>query len=417
MRSRPRNVLIAGLVTLSLLQSSTLAQLPIPAGPSPAVPGVPGAVATPVAQAAAPAAMGAPRTLWSFLGLSKANLATCRDGWCRKPFGQMMNNGLTTLGAMSGGMIHPLCPPVPSAEDVAALSAQGGPLGSEAVAAKVKQDEAAAKGRVAAVEYLGTVDCRYWSEAKVALLNSLRADRSECVRYAAACALANGCCCSKETIEALRIVVAGEDSDGFPAEFSPRVKATSFVALQNCLLKNPDALPAVVPEPAPPLPAVRPEAARTITHGPDGASLVAAASPLPRLTHAESLKRKPMARVVAEARSVVNAKAHEPPPPGAMLTGERSLADAIFKAHHDSTNQARRGSTGRFGLDGANPISSSGTGTIVPAAPHTPPVNNVENAAEANRSAPAARITGMSRTRQYSLSQLLPWIRSQDETR
>ena len=191
----------------------------------------------------------------------------------------MLNNGLMTFGAMSGGLIHPLCPTVPSAADLAALEAESGPNGAEAVAAKIKQDEADAKARVAAIEYLATVDCRYWKEAKVALLNALRADRNECVRFAAAKALAGGCCCSKETIEALRIVVAGEDSDGYPAELSPRVKVAAFAALQNCLLQVPDAVPAVEPEPAPPPPAVRPEPSAAAPSGPDGTRLVAGAFP------------------------------------------------------------------------------------------------------------------------------------------
>jgi len=61
------------------------------------------------------------------------------------------------------------------------------------VAAKVEQEQKQAKVRVAAVKYLGTVQCHYYPEAEAALIASLRADRSECVRLAAAQALASGC--------------------------------------------------------------------------------------------------------------------------------------------------------------------------------------------------------------------------------
>src|SRR5437016_1696634 len=81
-----------------------------------------------------------------------------------------------------------------------------------AAAAKIKADEAAAKARVAAVEYLGTVDCHYWPDATDALIMALRADRNECVRFAAASVLNSGCCCNKKTIEALNITVAGTET-------------------------------------------------------------------------------------------------------------------------------------------------------------------------------------------------------------
>src|SRR4029077_9880407 len=117
------------------------------------------------------------------------------------------------------------------------------PGGAAATAAKIKTSEADAKARVAAVEYLGTVDCTRWKEATKALVNALRADPNECVRYAAARVLNSGCCCNKDTIEALKICVAGEDKDGNPPETSPRVKAAAFNALQNCLTRVPEVLP------------------------------------------------------------------------------------------------------------------------------------------------------------------------------
>ena len=163
----------------------------------------------------------------------------------------MANSMLTgPLGAVTGGMLCPLCPPAPSPAQIAALEKKPNG-GAEAAAAKIKASEADAKARVAAVEYLGTVDCNRFPEAKKGLLSALREDPNECVRYAAARALNSGCCCDQEIIEKLRICVAGE-SKGAPAETSPRVKAAAFSALQNCLMRVPDEVEA--PRPAPAVP-------------------------------------------------------------------------------------------------------------------------------------------------------------------
>ena len=190
-----------------------------------------------------PAAAAAPQTLWGFFGLSSANIHACIAKLCNTQLGQMANNLITgPVGSISGGFIPPLCPPAPTPAQIAALREQA-PGGAAATAAKIKASEADAKARVAAVEYLGTVDCSRWKEATKALINALRADPNECVRYAAARVLNSGCCCNKDTIEALRICVAGEDKDGNPPETSPRVKAAAFGALQNCLVRVPEVLP------------------------------------------------------------------------------------------------------------------------------------------------------------------------------
>ena len=123
------------------------------------------------------------------------------------------------------------------------------PGSAAAAAAAIQASEAGAKARVAAIEYLGTVDCARWPEAQKALINGLRQDPNECVRFAAARALNSGCCCDKKVIKALQICVAGESTDGAPAENSIRVKAAAFSALQNCLMRVPEDLP---PETVPP---------------------------------------------------------------------------------------------------------------------------------------------------------------------
>ena len=198
------------------------------------------ALASPAA--AAPAAAAAPRTIFGMFGLSSANIHACIAKLCKSQIGQLANNFLAgPVGGISGGLIPPLCPP-PSPAQIAALESKA-PGGAAATAAKIQASEADAKARVAAVEYLGTVDCSRWKEATKALINALRADTNECVRYAAARVLNSGCCCNKETIEALRICVAGEDKDGNPPETSIRVKAAAFSALQNCLMRVPEVLP------------------------------------------------------------------------------------------------------------------------------------------------------------------------------
>src|ERR1700676_4964140 len=103
----------------------------------------------------------------------------------------MLNNGLTPISSMSGGLV-PLCCPAVSLADLAK------PADSpEGAAARIKKDEIEAKARREAVRALGLVDCHYWPEAQDALINALRADRNECVRMEAAWALNNGCCCNK----------------------------------------------------------------------------------------------------------------------------------------------------------------------------------------------------------------------------
>lgn len=168
------------------------------------------------------------RTLWSFLGCSWEQKEACRREICKMPIGQMLNNATAPLGAMTGGLLPSFCPQTPSAEQLADKGAVG-------AAAKIQADEAAAKERRAAVRYLGTVDCHYWPEAGAALIAALRSDRNECVRYEAALALANGCCCNKATIEALIIVLSCSDRDNFPKETSARVHAAARVALDKCL--------------------------------------------------------------------------------------------------------------------------------------------------------------------------------------
>src|SRR5262249_35354741 len=142
---------------------------------------------------------------------------------------QLLNNSLNPARALSGGMIPNPCP------DYSAADLAKPPTSAEGAAAAIKKDEAESKARRAAVRYLGTVDCNYWPEAKKALINSLRADKNECVRLEAAMALGHGCCCNRDTIRALTLTVTGSKEDGNPAEDCERVKAAAMAALEHCL--------------------------------------------------------------------------------------------------------------------------------------------------------------------------------------
>jgi hypothetical protein len=313
--------------------------------------GLGGGAATGLGTAAA-APVAAPRTIWSFLGLSANNLHACKEKLCASQFGQMLNSLATgPVGAVSGGFIPPLCPPAPSPAQIAGLEKKPNG-GAEAAAAKIKASEADAKARVAAVEYLGTVDCNRFPEAKKGLISALREDPNECVRYAAARALNSGCCCDQEVIEALKECVAGESKKA-PAETSPRVKAAAFAALQNCLMKVPEEVEAPA-ERAPARPEGLPEALPDTRKRakPEGTTMntsdpstrvtsLGSAAP-PAQTKGDDLEQKPFGQTVAEARRTLFEAARYPQPPSTLPSGKRSLYHAFVKARQDMDAKARQ---------------------------------------------------------------------------
>jgi hypothetical protein len=347
-----RKAWIAGAAGLMLSSSIVQAQAPGPAAAAGAPPSAafgPAGVGPAGAGAAAPAA-AAPRTIWSFFGLSASNLQACREKLCTCQVGQMLNSLLAgPVGAISGGFICPLCPPAPTPAQLAALEKMQ-PGGAEATAAKIKQSEADAKARVAAVEYLGTVDCTHWKEASKALINSLRADPNECVRFAAARVLNSGCCCNKDTIEALRISVAGEDKDGNPPENSCRVKAAAFSALQNCLMRVAEVLPEEVPTPKPPvrerergpvpepLPGAKPLGRERSTMN-EADSTHLAASYTTSVPSSPRFEQEPQPKTygqtVNEARQTLREVARGPKQSSTLAPGKRSVLNAFIKARQD----------------------------------------------------------------------------------
>jgi hypothetical protein len=220
----------------------------------PTVPAVPVVPAVPAAAAPAAAAAGG-GNIWSKICLTDEQKAKCKAHLCASPLVQLLGGMLAPARAFSGGLMKPICPGplTPNPADLAkpADSAEG-------AAAKIKQDEANAKARRAAVRYLGTVDCRRYPEAEAALIASLRGDANECVRLEAALAFRNGCCCSKKVIEALTAAVSGEKTAD-PAETSPRVRCVAAEALERCLASvcdtdkpKPPEKPVVEPKPETP---------------------------------------------------------------------------------------------------------------------------------------------------------------------
>jgi hypothetical protein len=372
-----RATAIAGLLGFAVLSTPVWAQMaPIPglgAGT-----GIGGTAASALgAGVAAPAA--APRTLWGFLGLSPDNLKACRDKLCACQIGQMANSLLTgPVGAISGGFLCPLCPPAPSPAQIAALEKKPNG-GAEAAAAKIKASEADAKARVAAVEYLSTVDCNRFPEAKKGLISALREDPNECVRFAAARALNSGCCCDQEVIEQLRICVAGEKK-GAPAETSPRVKAAAFAALQNCLMRVPEEveapqrgraepeggkLPEALPEEKK---RAKPEGSTMNTTDPAAVVTSLSATRTQSLSPEGEPKDKSFGHTVAEARRTLFEAARHPQQATTLTPGRRSVFDAFIKARKDIDAKARQNP----GVSGPSRDSAVEPSSYVPTSPNGP---------------------------------------------
>lgn len=188
----------------------------------------PDPTATAVA-AQAPAA-AAPRTgLFGRIRKTPEQRAQCWADFANSPLGQMVNGLLKPLEALTGGLLKPVGANDPAKKKLPADSAGG-------AAAKIKADAAEAKAKIADLEYLSKQDCRRYPEAEAAILNALRAEKNECVRWAAAKALLSGCCCSPKVIKALTVVVTMSEKDGNLAEESERVRNTAMQALQKCLM-------------------------------------------------------------------------------------------------------------------------------------------------------------------------------------
>jgi hypothetical protein len=337
---------------------------------------VPGAPVAPAAApvAAAPAAAGAP-AVGGVLGNLMAAHAVCKAQFCASPFAQLLGNGLKPVSAFSGGIISPCCPIV-TAADLA--NPADSPTGA---AARIKADEAAAKERRANVRYLGTVDCRYWPEAKEALINALRADRNECVRLEAALALMRGCCCNKATIQALVLTVTGSADDGNPAEVSERVRAAAFTALNACLCRvEPEPVAVIEPTEPGPLPKEREADSPKEREGdnlkarelekkdaqPGAAAPVPAAGPATAgkaagnsSTYYQRIERLPLAQVVAGARRALEKMGNAFPGVGSTRTGGTSVLDVVHGALPSATGSDRASGAAEKPQASPGPVQAS----------------------------------------------------------
>jgi hypothetical protein len=256
----------------------------------------------PIPPALAPPPAASMGFLASLGMLCKAKTAWC----CQSPIGKLLTNAKKPLNLMTGGMLPSCCESTVAAGQLAAPGAVG-------AAAKIKAEEAAAQARREAVKFLGTVDCHYYPEAEITLIMSLRADRNECVRWEAAKALSNGCCCTKNVVEALTITVSGSEKDGNPSENSPRVRAMAAAALQNCLAfhYHPTPLPPEVPQ--------RPEQPVLDQQSRAGGVQLTA--------YYTQIAGKPMGQAISEAQRAL-AAAMSPASPAASAatpTGQRNL--------------------------------------------------------------------------------------------
>jgi hypothetical protein len=265
------------------------------------------------------AGAAAPKNIWSFFMKTAEQKAQCKAHFCQSRIGQFINNLLVPAAGLSGGLIGPICPGpnTPNAEDLKkpAASAQG-------AAAKIKAEEAQAKAKVAAVEYLASVDCRYYEEAELALINSLRREKNECVRIAAAKAFATGCCCTPKVVKALTAAVSGTNKDGAPAEVSELVKCYAYVALERCLRRCVEEEAETPPEPPP--------AAKQAMYElllPIGAQ----ADPGMYTLVAHYLSApEPASKVYAEARQALARGLTLSPQTLAKLSGPRTVKDAVL---------------------------------------------------------------------------------------
>lgn len=212
---------LAGITRPAFAQDASGETLPPPAIPSAAeATAAAGMSGAGLGAAGAPAGRGA--TMFHSLSTASHNLCTRIKN---SPIGKLVGGLRKPLSMATGGLIPG--EPTPSAKE----QSQGGAAGT---AAQVKAAALEAPKRQAAVQALKGVDVRYHPEAEGALIAALRTDPSECVRYDAALVLTTLPVCTKKIADALKVCVESSQSDGNPAELSPRVRLQAEVALGHC---------------------------------------------------------------------------------------------------------------------------------------------------------------------------------------
>jgi hypothetical protein len=281
---------------------------------------------------AAPAPPAGASGLVGLIQMAAGAAKACKAKICSCPLGQMITNAGKPLNTALGGLLCPPCCPPVKDEDL-----KKPPTLPDGACAKIMQEELDMPKRRKAIQCLARADCHWWPEAEAALIAGLRADRNECVRLEAAKALANGCCCTRKTIEALLIVVTSSKKDGNPSENSERVKAMALLALEHCLHnyvedeepKQPE-LPKPPPEKVPP---EKPPAAAEWE-----------GLPLPNLAYYDNLDRTPASATIAAAKKALQAAHAAPPKSNATVagtTGSRNIYQIWVSAQTQPSTPTR----------------------------------------------------------------------------
>lgn len=283
-----------------------------------------------------------PPAATGILGLAQAiagALKACKAKICACPLGQIITNAAKPLNMIAGGLLCPPCCPPINPDDL-----KKPPTSPQGACAKIMQEEAEMPARRKAIQCLMYADCHWWPEAEAALINGLRADPNECVRLAAAQALAKGCCCTRPVIEALAVVVSGSKKDNNPSENSERVKAVALMALQHCLATYVEEIEPKKPEkplkppapPAPPAADAKPAPAATAEAKPPLGDLDTG---LQRIAY--YYEDRPAAAVLADARRVYEAAVRQPrkPAPKEVPAGSRNLYQIWMQAKYGPTGR------------------------------------------------------------------------------
>jgi hypothetical protein len=225
------------------------------------------------------------------------------------------------LSLATGGCIKPCCPPIPIADmKKSSASAQG-------ACAIIAGDTEESQARRAAVRCLAKVDCNWWPETELALINALRADKNECVRHEAALVIGSGCCCTKKMIEALTICINASTKDGNPAENSERVRQQAINSLQHCLICYKEKSNPVRPE-LPGEPPVKPKEVGAATNSDKDFQLAA---------YYVNLEKAPASTIIANAVQTLEFYKAKEAPAGSI--GKRGLFDIIVAAQKPAPEQ------------------------------------------------------------------------------
>ena len=143
---------------------------------------------SPVAGEHGPLGLGKPRT-FPIVRHLKERCAINKAKIRSSPLGKLLEGPRKILSKATGGVVS--AEATPNHVELAAAGPQG-------ASAKIKKDQLESPKRLAAIQYLATVDCHWYPEALTQLTLALRTDRSECVRFEAAKILTGCGCCTPQ---------------------------------------------------------------------------------------------------------------------------------------------------------------------------------------------------------------------------